>query len=97
MDKIINLSETQSALASFKAAIDGLKGIIDGNDVTLSTNRDEVKAAWESDNALAFDAQYASLITYITEAYNSLVSYQDKIQAVVNEFQGFDTTIETGE
>lgn len=93
-DKIISLSEVTSALAEYKAAVEDLGKKLTGGDLTLETNKTEVNSAWQSDNASTFIANYTNLITYITEAYNSLVKYQDKIQGVVNEFVGFDTTIE---
>ena len=94
MDKLTNIAEVTSALATFKTAVAELGKILNGGDVTLQSNKDEVKAAWESENATAFDGQYASLIGYVGEAYSSLVKYQAKIEAVVAEFQGFDNTIE---
>lgn len=94
MDKLVNVSEVVSALATYQTAVAELGKILNGSDVTLETNRSEIKAAWVSDNATAFDTQYASLIGYIGAAYDSLVKYQAKIQAVVAEFQGFDATIE---
>lgn len=97
MDKLTSISEVVSALATFRTAVTDLGKTISGDDVTLSTNRAEVKAAWESENATAFDTQYGELIGYINEAYNSLVKYQAKIEAVVAEFQGFDATIQKAE
>ena len=97
MDKLTNVSEVVSALATYKTAVTELGKILNGGDVTLTSNRKEVKDAWESENATAFDTKYGSLIGYIEEAYNSLVKYQAKIEAVVAEFQGFDATIQQAE
>ena len=41
--------------------------------------------------------EYSKLTTSVTNAIESLIKYQSKIQNVVTEFQGFDTTITTGE
>ena len=96
-DRLTNVSLVVSALATYKTAVTELGKILSGNDVTLESNRKEVKGAWESANATDFDTKYVSLIGYVQAAYDSLVKYQAKIEAVVGEFQGFDATIQQAE
>ncbi len=97
-DSIKNVSETVNALTEFNDALINFGNTIGGEDGTeLKTNQNQLRAAWESENATAFLTEYNNLIEYTTSAYKSLVKYQQKIQNVVNEFQGFDTTIEQGE
>ena len=94
MDSITDLNSVNSALEVYKNAVTKLNNTISNGDVNLMTNKAKIEASWISDNSTLFLAQYENLITYVTEAYKSLDSYQAKIQNVVNQFQGFDTTIE---
>ena len=50
-------------------------------------------SVWQSDNAGSFIAQYAELISNMRDATDSFLKYQDKIDKVVQEFVGFDQTI----
>ena len=89
MDKLTDVGTVQSALAEFKTAVTNLKNTI--ND--LQTNKNNISNSWESNNASSFLTQYNSLINSLTEAFGGLDNYQQKIDAVVKEFIGFDTTI----
>ena len=94
MDRIADLNSVKSALEVYKNAVTKLNDTISNGDVNLISNKAKIESSWISDNSALFLAQYESLITYVNEAYKSLDSYQAKIQNVVNQFQGFDTTIE---
>ena len=94
MDTITDLNSVLSALETYKNAVVKLNETINNGDANLMSNKTQIQNAWVSDNSSLFLAQYENLITYVNEAYKSLDSYQSKIQNVVSQFQGFDTTIE---
>ncbi len=94
MDSITDLNSVLSALETYKNAVVKLNETINNGDANLMSNKTQIQNAWVSDNSSLFLAQYENLITYVNEAYKSLESYQGKIQNVVSQFQGFDSTIE---
>ncbi len=90
MDSLKSLETVQSELTSLTTNIDTLNKII--ND--LKGDEANITAAWQSDNANSFKSQYTELLSNLTEAANYLDSYKKKIESVVREIIGFDTTIQ---
>ena len=89
MDTLKNVSAVQNALAEYKTVMVNLTETISD----LEKNKKNISASWQSSNADSFLTQYDKLINSLREAYNNFSSYQAKIDAVVKEFIGFDTTI----
>ena len=95
-DRIENLSAVVDALSQYSTALTEIQKLMNGES-NFEKNKEEFRSAWQSENANSFLGEYSKLTTSVTNAIESLIKYQSKIQNVVTEFQGFDTTITTGE
>ncbi len=89
MDTLKNVSAVQNALAEYKTVMTSLTETISD----LEKNKQNISSSWQSSNADSFLSQYEKLINSLREAYNNFSAYQAKIDSVVKEFIGFDTTI----
>ena len=93
-DRIENLSAVVDALSQYSTALTEIQKLMNGES-NFEKNKEEFRSAWQSENANSFLGEYSKLTTSVTNAIESLIKYQSKIQNVVTEFQGFDTTITT--
>ena len=89
MNELRNLTSVNTALVTFNTSMTNLNNTIEN----LKDNKNEINSAWSSTNSIEFISKYDSLISYLSEAYNSLTKYQQKIAHVVSEFEGFDNTV----
>lgn len=94
-DKLINVENTEAALTELATAIANVKTKLTAENI--SSTKEAIAKAWQSDNSNSFQAKYDELITNLSEAMPHLDNYYNNINAVVGKIKGFDNTITYGE